>query len=120
MEDVCEPQKKIAFIVPTHTHTLSLSLRDFSGTFPDGTFPGVIDYLPDGYSFCIFQGRRKRRGMRRLAPRILPTFRGSGQKPEDAPHPLLIIVKKCLPSFFAQTLPLDTLALPPNPSDPGL
>lgn len=25
MEDVCEPQNKIAFIVPTHTHTLSLS-----------------------------------------------------------------------------------------------
>ena len=77
MEDVCEPQNKIAFIVPTHTHTLSLSLRDFSGPFPDGTFPGAIDYLPDGYSFCIFQGRRKRWGMRRLVPRILPRFRGS-------------------------------------------
>ena len=87
MEDVCEPQNKIAFIVPPllppphHTHTLSLSGIS-QVHFLVGLFPGAIDYLPDSYSFCIFQGRRKREGMRRLAPRILPRFRGSGQTPE--------------------------------------
>lgn len=106
MENVCEPQNRIAPVAPTHTHTL----RYFSGTSLNGTFPGAIGYLPGGCSVCIFQGRREKWRMRRLViilvPGALARFRGSGQKVDYATHPLLIIVKKYLSSFSAQASPL--------------